>query len=167
MYRQWLFACVAVILGISGCSQSGHDLTDKTPYANRIGTEYEVATDDLYAYGIYGDWPRKIVTHVTLIPGVGFSGYEVAFRKPIQRGHIFRIVHAMRGPSLIPSGVYYVVMIEKADLPPGIPVRVPLGGGNEGVGADLNPAIYTRVVHEEPLSPRERDRASPPQPAAP
>jgi hypothetical protein len=81
-----------------------------------------------------------------LSPG-GIGGPEIAFRRNVPKGQVIRILSAWR-QRFIPfeSGVYYVVAIENSDLPQRVPIRVELRTvGNEGVGADLNPAVYRKL----------------------
>ena len=137
---------VIVIVGASRFSEP-IELTDSMPYAAMIGREYRVVSDRVNAYGIYGDWPERTLTEMTLVPGVGISGYEVAFRASIPLGAVVRIVSAWRDPAyFVGARAYYVVTIGETDLRQEVPIKVELSYGNEGVEADLNPAVYQRVV---------------------
>jgi len=119
------------------------------PYADLIGTQYRVIVDDLYAYGIYESPSDKTkISRVTLIPGVGIAGREVAFRRHVPKGQIIRILSAWRQPLVFDNGVYYLVTVEELNLPRNIPIKVELFRGNEGVGADLNPAVYRKLPRD-------------------
>jgi hypothetical protein len=50
---------------------------------------------------------------------------------------------------LLESSVYYVVAVENSDLPQGVPIELQLDRGNEGVGAELNPAVYTKLPKDK------------------
>ena len=140
-----IYLCVAAILG-GGCSSGPpRELTTSAPYAALIGTEYRVVSNDLWAYGVYGDWPERRVTYITLIPGVGIAGPEIDFRRRVPRGSMVRIDSAWRRKALLESGVYYQVTITDSDLPRDIPIRVELFRGNEGEGPNLNPSVYMRL----------------------
>jgi hypothetical protein len=136
---------VLLTVGLFGC---GHDeeLTSKNPYADLIGSEYRVIVEDLYAYGIYqSPEDKSTIGRITLIPGVGIGGRDVAFRRHVPKGHIIRIISAWRQPLLFDNGVYYLVAVEGVDFPSGVPVNLELFRGNEGVDADLNPNVYVKL----------------------
>lgn len=139
-----LCLCIAALVG--GCtSDTPRELTTSVPYAALVGTEYRVVSNDLWAYGVYGDWPEKKVTYITLIPGVGVAGYEIAFRKRVQAGSTIRIDSVWQRPLLLDSNVYYEVTVSDADLPGDIPIQIQLLRGNEGEGPNLNPSVYVRL----------------------
>jgi len=79
--------------------------------------EYEVIVDDLYGYGIYASRDTKAIGWITLIPGVGIGGSEVAFRRHVPKGQAIRILSAWRQPLLFDNGVYYRVTIDGLDFP--------------------------------------------------
>jgi hypothetical protein len=137
-------ALLAVVL-VSCATGPDRELTHTKPYADLVQTEYTVIADDLYAYGIYDHLnSRDRVGSIALIPGVGIAGLEVAFRKHVPKGQVIRIVSAWRQFLLFDNGVYYLVTIEGSDLPRDIPIRLELFRGNEGVGAEPNPAVYAK-----------------------
>jgi hypothetical protein len=128
------------------CDLRPQEVTSVKPYADLIGTEYRVVADDVYAYGIYGNWPDKTVTEVTLIPGPGISGYEIAFRRHVPKSAVIRIVGAWRLWTLFGHRSQYTVMLEDFDVPSDAPVLIELGSTrNGGEGVELNPAVYRRM----------------------
>jgi hypothetical protein len=138
-------ACVGVTLMAAACLHRAHDeLTTTKPYADLIGAEYEIATSDVRAYGIYS-LDNRTLGWVQLMGGQGASGPEVAFRKNVKRGTTIKILSAWRSYSLTDSDDYYVVAIDGIDLPSNVPVRVELNRGNEGEGVDLNPNVYSKL----------------------
>jgi hypothetical protein len=144
----WIRAvlCLCLILLMEACRQGPHEeITRTTPYSGMIGTEYEVTADDLYAYGIYESLPGKSVSWITLVPGVGIDGPEVAFRRHIFRGQPIKIISAWRAPILLEDAIYYRVAMPGADVPDDVPIRLELARGNEAGGPDLNPKIYRKL----------------------
>lgn len=138
--------CLIWIAASSACVEHAQDeLTFTSPYANIIGAEYRIVAE-VNAYGIYKNMDRKEVSIITLIPGVGIAGPEVAFEKRIAKGQILRILSAWRERKLLSSDVYYLVEFRDADLPRGIPIRIELSRGNEGVDAGLNPRVYEKLA---------------------
>jgi len=134
----WLTIC-------SGCANSAAvDLTQMSPYTQIVGTEYRVI-EAVDAYGIYEDIDRKVISYIELIPGVGISGPEVAFKRRIDKGQIIKVLSAWRERTSLSGDVYYVVALRDADLPRDIQVRIELSRGNEGVGAELNQRVYERI----------------------
>jgi hypothetical protein len=69
------WSLVTLVFGLA--AQPAESLTSR-PYSDLIGARYEVIADDLHAYGIQS-FPEKQLQYVTLIPGVGIGGNEVAF----------------------------------------------------------------------------------------
>jgi hypothetical protein len=120
------------------------ELTLTRPYAQVVGTQYRIieATD---AYGIYKDLNKKVISCIELIPGVGISGPEVAFKKRIAKGQKITVLSAWRERKLLHSNVFYVISLQDGGLPREIQVRIDLSRGNEGKGVELNPRIYERI----------------------
>jgi hypothetical protein len=140
-----LLTWMVVVLALGGCEFGpDEELTLKKPYADLIGTTYSVVTDNLYAYGVYESPNTKVITYVDLVP-LRIGGREIAFEREVPKGQIIRILSAWRESVLLGSRLYYLVAIENLNLPPGVPVKLQLSRGNEGAGADLNPAIYKRL----------------------
>jgi hypothetical protein len=140
----WLI-CLAVF---SGCTKPAVvDLSLTGQYAQVVGSEYDVISE-VDAYGIYEDLDRKVIAYIELIPGVGISGPEVAFKKRIAKGQKIKVLSAWRERKLLYSDVYYVVALQDEGLPRDIQVRIGLSRGNEGGGAELNPHVYERIRKE-------------------
>ena len=138
--------CLIWIAASSACVEHAQDeLTFTSPYANIIGTKYRTVAE-VNVYGIYKNMDRKEVSIITLIPGVGIAGPEVAFEKRIAKGQTIRILSAWRERKLLSSDVYYLVEFQDADLPRGIPIQIELSRGNEGVDAGLNPRVYEKLA---------------------
>jgi hypothetical protein len=139
--------CLLVLLMLTGCRVGpGEEITSK-PYADLIGAKYRVVADNLNAYGVYESGDDKRVGYVTIVP-MSLGGPEFAFRRNVPKGQIIRILSVWRRSVLFESGVYYRVAVENSDLPQAIPIRLELSRGNEGVGADLNSAVYTRLPRD-------------------
>lgn len=130
---------------IACVKRPAEDLTLAPPYAAFIGAEYRVAAD-LHAYGIYDDLNKKSISHITLIPGIGVAGPEVAFRRLIGKGQVIKIHSAWRERKLLRSDVYYVVSIEGNKLLPDVPIQLELSRGNEGSEGGLNPSVYEALA---------------------
>lgn len=141
------FVCLIWLVVFSGCVKpTVIELTRTSPYAQIVGTEYRIVAP-VDAYGIYGNLNnRKVISSIELIPGVGISGPEVAFKKRIAKGQKITVLSAWQERKLLHSNVYYVVDMQDADLPRDIQVRIDLSRGNEGVGAELNQHIYERIT---------------------
>ena len=142
----WIFY-VMLIVSPSACVKLPvEELPSASPYAKIIGAEYRIV-GDVSAYGIYervGD--RKVLSYVTLIPGVGIGGSLVESKGPVVKGQHIKILSAWRMHLLgFTRDVYYLVKFQDADLPHDVPVRIDLSRGNEGVDAGLNPGIYERL----------------------
>lgn len=138
------FVCIVLLTVLSGCTKP-IDLTLTNPYAQIVGTEYRIVAE-VDAYGIYEDLDKKVISYITLIPGVGIGGPEVAFRKRIAKGQKIKISSAWRERKFLYNDIYYVIALQDADLPRGIQVRIDLSRGNEGVGAELNNSVYERIT---------------------
>jgi hypothetical protein len=141
-----LLVCLIWLIVFSGCAGSAEiDLTLTNPYAQVVGNEYRIVAP-VDAYGIYEDLDKKVITYITLIPGVGIAGPEVAFKKRISKGQKIKILSAWRERKLLHSNVYYIISLQQADIPNGIKIRIDLSRGNEGVGAELNNNIYEKIT---------------------
>ena len=103
----------------------------------------------LYAFGIYEALDDRRVTSIELVPRGMIDGPEFAFRRKVPRGAVIRIVSAWQRFPLMKRSVYYVVAVENSDLPESIPIELQLDRGNEGVGADLNPAVYRKLSRDD------------------
>lgn len=142
------FVFLILIMASSACvGRVVDELTSTSPYADAVGTEYRVIAE-VDAYGIYENLDKKVISYITLIPGVGISGPEVAFKKKIARGQRVKILSAWKEHRLLHSDVYYLIAFENMDLelPHDTPIRIELSRGNEGVGVGLNPRIYERLA---------------------
>jgi hypothetical protein len=137
---------VCLMVGLGGCTQGREEITFTKPYADFIGREYRVITDDLHAYGVYDSLDSKKLIEITLIPGVGIGGPEIAFRKPVPKGQVIRILSAWQKSMLFERRIYYLVSVPNSELPQGVPIQVELFLGNKGVGADLNSSAYKRIL---------------------
>jgi hypothetical protein len=141
---------MSLLLALAACGTvSRKEISGTKPYADLIGTTYRVVADDLQAYGIYESLNNRIVTYVTLIPGVGIGGPEVAFRQPIPKGSELAILSAWTQTIWFDNPVYYVVAVPNVDLPRDVPVQIELFRGNEGAGVDLNPRIYSKLPKDQ------------------
>lgn len=142
----WL-GCLVLIVASSACAErTVNELTFTSPYATVVGAEYRVV-GEVDAYGIFENLDnRKTATYITLIPGVGIAGPEVAFKHRIPKGQSIRILSAWRKRNFLSSDVYYLVALQYSDLPGNVPIRIELSRGNEWAGAGLNPNIYERLV---------------------
>jgi hypothetical protein len=136
---------ILIVATISCAERADEELSFTNPYAKIIGAEYRIA-GDVDAYGIYRDLNKRELSYITLIPGVGIGGPEVAFRKRIVKGKTIKILSAWREHKFFYSNIDYLVAIQDADLPGNVPVHLVLSRGNEGVGAELNPSIYEKVT---------------------
>jgi len=139
--------CAGGALALLGCQLGpGQEITSKKPYADVVGARYSVIGDNLYAYGVY-ESNNRTLSYVVLVPAL-LGGPEYAFRKTVPKGQVLKILSAWQLSTLlglVEVRVYYLVELEHSDLPQGVPVRLQLDRGNEGVGADLNPAFYRRI----------------------
>jgi hypothetical protein len=140
--RRWLMCAVLPLTACGG--GTGQEITSTKPYADLIGARYSVVADTLSAYGVYQSSGDKEIGYITLVP-MGIGGSEFAFRRTVPRGQTIRIQSAWRLFPLMERSVYYLVAVENSDLPEGVPVRLQLDRGNEGVDADLNPAVYKKL----------------------
>jgi hypothetical protein len=141
----WACLCVAA-LTLVGCQRGpDEELTSTKPHADLIGARYRVVSTVLHAYGVYASLnEKKSISMVDVIP-FPIGGPEVAFDRVVARGQIVKILSAWRHHSIVRTRVYYLVALEGLDLPEGVPIRLELSRGNEGVGAELNPAIYEKL----------------------
>ena len=141
------FVCLIWLTVSSGCAKPNVvELTLTNPYDQIVGNEYRIISA-VDAYGIYEDLDnRKVISYITLIPGVGIAGPEVAFKKRIAKGQIIKVLSAWRERKLLHSDIYYVIVLQDTDLPRNIEVRIELSRGNEGVGAELNQRVYERIT---------------------
>jgi hypothetical protein len=138
---------VMLIVSPSACVKLPvEELPSTSPYAKIIGAEYRIV-GDVSAYGIYERVDgRKVLSYITLIPGVGIKGSLVESKGPIAKGQRIKILSAWRIPILgFTRAVYYLVKFQDADLPHDVPVRIDLSRGNEGVDVGLNPGTYERL----------------------
>jgi hypothetical protein len=144
-YPAW--TCLVLLLAVAACRQGpDENLTSTKPYADLIGAKYEVVADDVHAYGIYESVSDKTIVRVTLIAGVGISGPEIAFKRPVPKGQVFTILSAWRKYLLFDDSIYYLVAVDDSDLPRDVPIEVELFLGNRGVGADLSRSAYRRIA---------------------
>lgn len=142
------WTCLCAVLSLAACRVGpGSEITSTKPYADLIGARYSVVADNLYAYGIYESLDKKRVSWVELVP-LNIGGPEIAFRREVAKGQVIRILSAWRHFIPFESGVYYLVAVESSDLPQGVPIRLELSRGNQGAGADLNPAVYRRLPRD-------------------
>lgn len=140
----WTWLCVA--LTIAGCQPApGKDVTARKPYADVIGAKYIVVADDLYAYGVYESLNHRTLSYIELVP-LMIGGPEFAFSRPIRNGTVITILSAWEESMVFQTRAYYLVRVENSDVDVGTPVRLELSRGNEGIGADLNPAVYRRLA---------------------
>lgn len=138
--------CIILIAAPSGCvKRTVEELTSTSPYANIIDAEYRIIAE-VKAYGIYESLDRKVVSYITLIPGSGIAGPEVAFERRVKKGQKIKILSVWREHKLLNDDVYYVVTFQDTDLPRDVQVRIELSRGNEGVDAELNPGVYERLA---------------------
>lgn len=130
------------VVSVAACGAvPREDMTTRRPYSDLVGAEFRVVASDVNAYGIYGNWPERVVTYVTFIPPPRIRGYEVAFHRQIPKGTTFRIVGVWRISYLFPPVLALRVELRGSDLPVGVPVEIDLSRGNEA-GPTLNPNVY-------------------------
>lgn len=141
--RAFLVAiCVALPLG---CSER-RDLGRVSPYSELVGHTYRVV-GDLNSLGVKplkSDVPPE---YVMLQPrDRGYTGPEIAFTRPVPRGSTFRVREAWMYDTLLDDTLYYVVVFNEIGVvEQGLPVHIPLSGGNESNNGTLNPRFYERV----------------------
>jgi hypothetical protein len=127
--------CVALPLG---CGER-RDLGRVSPYSELVGHTYRVV-GDLNSLGVKplkSDVPPE---YVMLQPrDHGYTGPEIAFTRPVPRGSTFRIREAWIYDTLLDDTIYYVVVFNEIGVvEQGLPVRIPLSGGNESSDGRLN-----------------------------
>jgi len=139
-------ACICLcVLALAACSSGpAKEITSTKPYADLIGARYKIVADNVYAYGVYESRHNKTVKWVMLSP-IKIGASDVLFLRALPKGQTLRILSAWHHFVLGDSGVYYLVAVENADLPEGVPIRLELIRGNESVGADLNSALYKKL----------------------
>jgi hypothetical protein len=104
-YFIWRVVCIALLAASSACAKRNVDeLTFTTPYSNFIDAEYRVIAK-VKAYGIYESLDRKVVSHITLIPGPGIAGPEVAFERQIKTGQKIKILSAWQAHNLLQDDI--------------------------------------------------------------
>jgi hypothetical protein len=141
----WLY-CFLWISVSSGCGLAPvEQLPSTSPDAKIVGDTYRIVSDDVYAYGVYA-LDSKVVSSIELMPGVGIGGREVAFKRPIAKGQVLKIVSAWRSHELLFNTVYYVVASEAPNLPRDVEVRIRLDPDNVGADGGLNPRVYEKVT---------------------
>jgi hypothetical protein len=144
-----VWTCISIALTFGACPVGpDQELTSTKPYADLIGVKYSVLTDDLTAYGVYESSSKKTIKFVDLVP-LPIGGSEIAFKRRVPKGQIIRIISAWRRSTIFATRVWYRVAAENLDLPHDVPVVLELSRGNEGVGADLNPAIYRELGRDD------------------
>src|SRR3989338_2011869 len=137
--------CLILIATSSACIiRDVDELTFTAPYANIIGNEYRTIAE-VNAYGIYNNLYKKEVSFITLIPGVGIAGPEVAFKRKIAKGQKIKILGAWRKHKFLTDDVYYYVALQDTDSPRDIQIQIELSRGNEGADAELNSGVYEKL----------------------
>ncbi|MBK8161875.1 MAG: hypothetical protein IPK65_01605 [Gammaproteobacteria bacterium] len=132
----------------SACVENKLDeLSYSAPYSSIVGAEFRTTTD-LYAYGVYEDMNRDSVAYITVLPGVGISGPEIAFKRQITKGQKIKILSAWQERGALSGGVFYQVSMHGSGLPQGTQIRIELTRGNEGGNAGLNPQFYENTAKE-------------------
>ena len=140
--------CMMLIATSSACVKlSVEELPSTSPYAKIIGVEYRVV-GDVSAYGIHERVDgRKILSYITLIPGVGIGGSLVESMGPIVKRQHIKLLSVWRMHLLgFTQDIYYLVMLKDTTLRNDVPIQIKLSRGNEGVDAGLNPAVYERLA---------------------
>jgi hypothetical protein len=139
------FICLIWLTIFSGCAEPTLvELPLSSQYGQIAGSEYRIIAA-VEAYGIYENLDKKVISYITLIPGVGISGPEVAFKKRIDKGQKIVVLSAWQERKLLHSNVYYVIALQDTNIPRDIQVRIDLSRGNEGVGAELNQRVYEKI----------------------
>ncbi|MGH8441735.1 MAG: hypothetical protein ACRETF_02405 [Nevskiaceae bacterium] len=132
------------ITGLRSNDDNDRQLGSNSPYAQVVGAEFQIA-GEVNAYGVYeGDLARRQLSYVTLIPGVGIAGPEIAFKIKMPKGARLKVLSAWRESGVLSHDVYYVVALSDSGLPQGTPVRIELSRGNDANGS-LNQKVYERV----------------------
>jgi len=139
------FICLIWLAVFTGCTEPTLvELSLSSQYGQIVGSEYRIIAP-VDAYGIYENLDKRVISYITLIPGVGISGPEVAFKKRIAEGQKIVVLSAWQERKLLHSNVYYVIALQDTDLPRDMQVRIDLSRGNEGVGAELNQRVYEKI----------------------
>jgi hypothetical protein len=137
--------CGAFLLMMGACSTGPpKEVTSIKPYADIVGSRYQVIADDLYAYGVYKSPNERTIDSVVLVPHGNIAGREFAFRRLIPKGQVLKIRSAWETFVLFDTGVYYLVDIENENIPRNVPVELELFRNSDG-GAELNPEIYRKL----------------------
>ena len=119
--------CICMcVLALATCSSGpAKEITSTKPYADLIGSKYRIVADNVYAYGVYDALPNRTAGWVILSP-IKLGGRENVLLRTIPKGQTIRILSAWQHLVLFDTGVYYLVAVENADLPPGVPIRLEL-----------------------------------------
>ena len=140
-----IFAVAAVSLGLlAGCSDIVlTDVSNDPDYRELVGEGFEiVGAVDLYGIRQHSKAP---VEYRTLIPPPGIGGYEVAYRRPLERGARITVTKVMRTNRWFDCGIAFIVSIDKEPADPGVDTTLELNRGNKGGSCrELNPKIYRR-----------------------
>jgi hypothetical protein len=140
-----MVSMAALAVMSAGCGPAeATDVTGQQPYAKFIGREYRIIRE-VDAYGIKMDPRDEQPAVILLMPRPGIAGWEVAFRKPLEKGQTFRIRGAKHRFMVFDDGTEYVVDLKDPTLAEGLEVRIAMLGGNEGGGGELNPEVYERL----------------------
>jgi hypothetical protein len=119
--RLMVAACAGVAL--VGCGDAfDTDLTQTPQYAGLIGVEYRAKTG-LYAVGVWRANSREELENIVVLP-VPQTGPEIAFRRNIPAGHVFRIVKVRKRFMPFDNGLEFVVAADGLDLPAGVEIVI-------------------------------------------
>jgi hypothetical protein len=142
VWRIWPLALATLFL--LGCSERREDVSKTDPFAQMVGAQYRVV-GDVAAYGIWRYPEKDRILYVTLIPGVGIDGPEVAFRLRVPKGELLSVQRVfVTKYGLASSTLEYQVSTGLEGMA-GLDVLVRLTRGNEGDGFTLNSNVYERV----------------------
>jgi len=126
-----------------GCNGEHRDVSNVAPYSTVIGHTFRVvgAIEALAIRPFGADAPAYIALWAAEPP---YSGPEVAFRRPVSRGTLFKIVRADLNDTILDDTYSYVVEFSppiEPSLPTHLRLRQPFGTAD----GTLNPQYFERI----------------------
>lgn len=145
--KQYLsFSLIALICCLlSACGpQEMEDVSSNPEYDFLVGKKFQTI-EEVWATGITLDRNYEPqVDYVVLVPGVGFNGPEVVFKRAFNAGHTVEIIRVLKPKNSIRSSVrleYVVKELSSSEYSyTSLRTRTsePLDNGNAG----LDPSVY-------------------------
>lgn len=144
--RLWVVRLMPLMIVFAGlmsaCQPTVRDVSHEAGYAALMGQTYRIV-GEVDAVAIRR--PDEAASYMILDARPSLTGPEVAFKRALPQGQIFKVTGVQRRDNILDNVVYLIVDMTPNPVSPPLSIRITLKDYDTAGVGQLNPKLYQRV----------------------